>query len=271
MIRSTRMACIAGAASLTIAATLIAAGTPRTTARRGAAGRAARTPVLVELYTSEGCSSCPSADRVLADLQRSQPVANALVVPLGEHVDYWNHLGWADPFSSSAFSQRQRGYAEALRLDSVYTPQIVVNGRTEFVGSDRGRAMSAIAAAASAPHAEVELRASDTGSDVRRFDVRVQNLPAVQRGDAAEVMLAITEDGLRSSVARGENAGRRLEHVAVARDLRSIGVASADKPFAASPTVALSPKWRRASLSAVVFVQERASRRVLGVATVPLR
>ncbi len=115
----------------------------------------ARTPVLVELFTSEGCSSCPPADELLANLAKSQPVAGALVIPLSEHVDYWNHLGWSDPYSSRLFSERQSAYAAAFRNSGVYTPQAVVDGGVELVGSDQSKMQSAIASAAREPKLHV--------------------------------------------------------------------------------------------------------------------
>ncbi len=94
------------------------------------------TPVIVELFTSEGCSSCPPADALLSQYVKNSPVPGVEVIALGEHVDYWNHNGWADPFSSAQFSQRQSDYSNAFRLDSVYTPQIIVDGKAQLVGSD---------------------------------------------------------------------------------------------------------------------------------------
>ena len=112
-----------------------------------AASEEPRTPVIVELFTSEGCSSCPPADELLIMLDAQQPVAGALVIPLSEHVDYWNGLGWPDPFASTVFTQRQEQYARALATRGLYTPQMVVDGRLEFVGSQRHTAREAIARA----------------------------------------------------------------------------------------------------------------------------
>ena len=109
-----------------------------------APGDGRRTPVVVELFTSEGCSSCPPADRLLARLEREQPVEGAEVVALAQHVDYWNDLGWADPFSSHEASERQGEYAEAFGKDGVYTPQMIVDGRTEFPGGQSGKAFETI-------------------------------------------------------------------------------------------------------------------------------
>ena len=122
------------------------------------AGEAPKTPVLVELFTSEGCSSCPPADDVLARLEQDQPFPNVEIIALGQHVDYWNYLGWSDPFSAPAFSQRQGDYARAFARDGVYTPQMVVDGRAEFPGGNGAKARGAIIDAAKSPKAIVKVR-----------------------------------------------------------------------------------------------------------------
>lgn len=228
-----------------------------------------RRAVLVELFTSEGCSSCPPADRLLADLERNQPVPGAEIIPMSEHVDYWNRLGWTDPFSSSLFSARQSDYARSFASEGAYTPQMVVDGIYEFVGSDRAKALEAIAGAAAGSKARVVIDrdAATTGSTQGdlNLSVRVDNLNGVERGTASEVMLAITEGGLHSSVSRGENAGSKLLHTAVVRLIRSIGrIKSHEGGFSGGSDVRLDPRWKRGNLRAVAFVQETRSRRVLG-------
>ncbi len=237
------------------------------------ASSSGRAPVIVELFTSEGCSSCPPADAVLARLARTQPVGNARIIALSEHVDYWNNLGWADPFSSPQFRARQTDYAQAFRVDSIYTPQMIVNGLVQFAGDDLNRAEAEIGRVASQPLANVRLQGSRDPNDSGMFDlaVSIRDLPPARAG--AEhgpapftVFLAITEDNLSSDVQRGENSGRRLSHAAVVRSFGAIGnIESRDKPEAGlHPAIKLPPQWKRQDLHAVVFVQDRATRRILG-------
>ncbi len=238
-------------------------------------------PVLVELFTSEGCSSCPPADEALTRLEQMQPVTGAQIIALGQHVDYWNRLGWTDPFSSAAFSQRQSDYARAFGKDGVYTPQMIVDGRTEFPGGNVNLARNAINEATKTPKAMVELTRTDSAPAANApaaktgdapLQIRIGNMPAVSEGDTAEVMLAITESNLRTDVPRGENAGRRLRHASVVRQLRLLGVFDPQqgKAFAAAPVINIGKGVRREQLHAVVFVQERLSRRVLGAAMIAL-
>jgi len=251
---------LAGAALTARTATRPAQAAPTPTA----SSASGRTPVLVELFTSEGCSSCPPADALLSQLARTQPIAGADAIALGEHVDYWDHGGWADRFSSHRLTVRQNDYANSFRKDTVYTPQMIVDGQAQLVGSDGDAARDAIARAARRPKARVTLaRAGDA------LSVRVDQVPPPAGGGPADVFLAITESGLSSSVGGGENAGRRLSHSAVVRRLTGLGTVSGGT-FSAAPAVRLDSGWRRADLSAVVFVQERASRRIVGAAALKL-
>ena len=228
-------------------------------------------PVLVELFTSEGCSSCPPADELLARLEQTQPVAGAEIIALSEHVDYWNRLGWADPYSSAEFSERQNSYARAFDTDDIYTPQMIVDGRVQFVGSNRDRARQAITDASRAAKARVDISLRGATAESANLAIRVSDLQGAWAGDSAEILLAITESGLRSSVSRGENAGRSLHHTAVVRALSSLGsIDSQAKSFSAEPVVRIEKKWKPENLKAVVFVQERASRRVLGAAQISM-
>lgn len=244
-----------------------------TTASESNSGSArARVPVVVELFTSEGCSSCPPADALLERMDETQPVEGVEVIALAQHVDYWNYLGWSDPFSSHELSERQGAYSRAFGRDGVYTPQMVVDGRAEFPGGDGGKALEAIAQAAREPKAEVHLTRADAQAKTDapvRLSLTVEHIPKLSDGDAAEVLLAITEGGLASDVSRGENSGRKLKHVGVVRRLTKLGEFSAGT-FSADTDVTFDKGWRRENLRAVVFLQERASRRVVGAASVKL-
>lgn len=223
-----------------------------------------RRPVVIELFSSEGCSSCPPADRVAMDLEKAQPVPGAEVIALELHVDYWNYLGWEDPFSNAAFTARQRTYATAFGQRGVYTPQLVVDGRAELVGSHASAARDAIAAAAKAPKVKVQL---DRRGDA--ITVNVAELP--DAGEAATVWLAVTEGALRTAVPRGENAGATLAHAPIVRKLQKIGaIAPGAKAFTGSATPALDPAWRRENLRAVAFVQRDRSLQILGAGAIAL-
>ena len=264
-----------------ITAALAATGSAAMGGRARAA--AASTPVLVELFTSEGCSDCPAADAVLERLLATQPVAGAAIVGLGQHVDYWDRLGWKDRFSSAAFTNRQQTYGARFNLESVYTPQIVVDGRAQLVGSDDGAARRAIEHAAQSPHGSVQIDVDASGAgrpvdgrqgrDPERvaLHVNVEHLPPIGRGDRADVIVAIAEDHLRTDVKRGENQGRSLTHAAVVRSMTTIGRAAADGPTSASADVALGDDWQRDRLTIVAFVQEQRGRTILASASRPLQ
>jgi hypothetical protein len=225
-----------------------------------------RVAVVVELFTSEGCSSCPPADALLAQMEQSQPVAGAEIIALGEHVDYWDHLGWKDRFSSPLFSARQEDYGRVFRAEGVYTPQVVVNGQAQTLGSDRQAVQQAIRSVAQGPRASVEIgrRGLDT------VTLRVHGLPKETKG--ADLLLAITESDITTSVERGENRGRLLRHVAVVRSLTSLGYLDPKKDgaYTAEARLNLQPEWSRQNVKVVLLVQDRATRQILGAASMRL-
>jgi hypothetical protein len=231
----------------------------------------ARIPVVVELFTSEGCSSCPPADALLARLAEEPLDGNVQLIALEEHVDYWNDLGWADPFSSRDWTSRQNVYSGALGNGNPYTPQMVVDGAVEFVGSHRQKARQAILEAAGKTKIPVTLEQGNANkAGTGSFSVKVGKLQGTAKRDTAEVWLAVTETGLHSAVTRGENAGENLHHAAVVRSMRKIGEAQADgeTAFAGDASVPLQREWKRENLRAVLFVQEKKSRRILGAAEI---
>ena len=242
-----------------------------TVPREQLAGTQKSTTVLVELFTSEGCSTCPPADMLLTALDQKQPIEGVQVITLSEHVDYWNHLGWKDPFSSAEFTERQAQYARALGdKDAVYTPQMVVDGRVQLVGSQSNTVLQAIANAARLVKVGVSVAIAKSGPKSITLAVEVRNVTGVSDGNTADVILALTESNLLSTVARGENSGRKLAHSAVVRKLTSLGTVDGGS-FSAEKAIELNSRWKRQNMKAVAFVQERGSRRVIGAATIELQ
>jgi hypothetical protein len=235
-------------------------------AARGSLAQAPRVPVLVELYTSEGCSSCPPADAFLESLSRDQPVARAHIIPVGLHIDYFNSLGWKDAFSSSIFTARQRSYSPVFGDDNVYTPQIVVDGHDLIVGTAKDQARRVIESAASRPHLPVSVTARIAADHIR---LTIDAPPAPGNGEKIQVLAAITEDGLSSVVTRGENNGRTLHHVAVARTVVGLDSLST-KVSVLEKQLTLGKGWGQAGLKAVVWLQGAKSRQVYGAATAPI-
>ena len=231
-------------------------------ADKGVERRGGSVPVLVELFTSEGCSSCPPADAALLRLASERIVPGAEVIALEEHVDYWNRLGWTDPFSSRAFSLRQDEYGESFGARQIYTPQMIVDGRTEFVGSDLTRAEGAVAEAARSRKAPVRITGVPRALSDDVLTVRIESGPLTADAGTPELWVAITEDGLTTDVQAGENGGRKLRHGAVVRALQKIG--RLDPSSAAEAHVRVGKDWMRERLRVVAFVQERASHRILG-------
>lgn len=236
--------------------------------------QAARKPVVIELFTSEGCSSCPPADVLLRKLEAQQPIAGAQIIAIEEHVDYWNHDGWVDPYSSAEWTKRQQTYA-ALHKQDAYTPEIVVDGRSQFVGNNAQQAEAEIEKASSAVKTEISISATQPDAQgSQRFTVTVGKLAGNKTDDVAEVWIAVTEDGLHSSVSLGENAGHVLHHTATLRWLHKLGVADAGAgktSFAGAPVVKLNSHWDLKNAHVIVFVQEKKSREILGAASTKVK
>jgi hypothetical protein len=228
--------------------------------------------VVAELFTSEGCSSCPPADAVLDRLVHQQPIPGVTVLGLGEHVDYWDRLGWRDPFSSAAFTRRQADYDTGVfRTSNVYTPQLVVDGRLQAIGSDVAAVDRAIAQAAQDHKIPIELTAS-LPKGAQRLQIRVQvegTHPALR--EPADIVALVVEDRLVSDVGAGENRGRRLTHAAVVRTLGVLGtLRPASREWAGTRSVAVPPAWKRADLSVVALLQEQRSHWIAGAGAVRL-
>lgn len=199
-------------------------------------------------------------------LGRTQPVRGADVIIVEEHVDYWDRLGWKDPFSSEEATDRQKAYAGPLGADQVYTPQMVVDGRQSFVGSSESDALRAIRAASPDPKPAVALSWASGG----RLTISVPALANAPRGVSSQVYLAVTENMLQSDVKRGENSGRALQHDGVARQISVVGKIDPGAPgFSSTISVPAKAEWNRANLRAVVFVQEKRSLHILAAGEVP--
>jgi hypothetical protein len=225
---------------------------------------AQRLPVLVELFTSEGCSSCPPADVLLGRLDRFQPVPAAELIVLSEHVDYWDDIGWKDPFSSHQFTLRQSDYARRFWLDGPYTPQMIVDGDAQLVGSDEKEALRAIENAAKMTKIPVTLSAPRLQGD-KSLVLHVAFGPVASSlgYKSSQLLFAVADDSDQSSVSRGENAGRTLKHVAVVRTLTRVGTIDNSGAFSKDVTVSTGDA-NVPHLRVVAFLQEDASGHVLG-------
>ena len=179
---------------------------------------------IVELFTSEGCSSCPPADALLRQIHLRQARSGQLIVGISEHVTYWNNLGWKDPYSSPLFTDRQSTYASRLSPEGSYTPQMVVNGRDQFVGSDGGALERALRDDTRRAHLDLRIITSTLSAD----GVEVKFSFSGQTSKPLDVVAVLTDDADRSNVLRGENSGRLLQHVSVARSLTKVATVAGD-------------------------------------------
>jgi len=251
---------LAGAGVLVSGASMVV-----TRADRSAEPLKANRVVIAELFTSEGCSSCPLADEELSRLLSRQQSSGVDVLALGEHVDYWDGLGWRDRFSSARFSERQSEYdARVFKTGSIYTPQLVIDGRLQMVGSDHPAIQRAIDQAAQARKSTVAVQARADAHDLR-VEIAVAVPEGVAIKDTTELVVAITENKLATDVRRGENGGRILKHDAVVRSLQTVGVMPAqERTWRTGVSIPVGPEWHRENVRTLAFLQERASRRIVG-------
>ena len=253
-----------GTLAVFIAGSFLLADGPESSSAAPAPARKAI--VLAELFTSEGCSSCPPADEVLSRLAQQQPVTGVTVLGLSENVDYWNRLGWVDQFSSATFSKRQSEYAaRVFRSSGVYTPQMVIDGSQEEVGSDAKGVYRKIAQAAQVPKAVVNVVADlPSATTALHIRVKVDVPPEIIVGEASDVVVAIAEDNLASDVRHGENGGKRLKHSGVVRRFLTVGTLMPHtRGWSGTTSVAVAPEWKSADLKVISFLQEQQSRRVV--------
>jgi hypothetical protein len=249
---------------------LSAFGSGNSTTAHRVSGGAPRV-VVVELFTSEGCSSCPPADALLKELSEQQKMDDVQIVALEEHVDYWNHLGWKDPYSAAEFSERQSDYSSVFGTNGVYTPQMIVDGQREFVGSRSREAREVIQKAAGQPKAEVVLLASANATPGKpMFEAQIKSLNGISPNGVTELWFAVTEKGLQTDVKAGENSGETLKHAAVVRSLRKIDTIREPAGYNRQFQVAIEPSWKKENLAVVVLLTEKSSRKILGVAATPL-
>ena len=253
---------------LTSAAALVAAflfledSSPRSMANANSP-----TPVVVELFTSEGCSSCPPADQLLEKLDK-QPFPGAQLIVLSEHVDYWNHIGWTDPYSSSAYTQRQSTYGNHLRLESVYTPQMVVDGSDEFAANSSQEASKFFEKAVARTKIPVRISGATLEGNVVKAHLETDVLPAQSK--KADLVFVVALNHAESQVARGENSGRHLTHVAVVRALVKAGSLSKGQSFSQDVSANLENAVDPSQLRVIAFLQESGQGKILGATVAQL-
>lgn len=219
----------------------------------------ARVPVLVELFTSEGCSDCPSADRLLEELDAKQFVPGAQAIVLSEHVTYWNHLGWRDPFSLDEMDFRQKEYGEHFNLESIYTPQAVIDGAAQLVGNNAAGVAKAVEHAASTPKKPLTIADAHWDNGAVSFAVR----GVADSGSRLVAVLAADATGAK--IERGENAGRTLHHVAVVRTIKEFGSNNADGRTLRLSGGSLAHDQASTPVRLVVFLVDKKSGRVTAV------
>jgi hypothetical protein len=223
-------------------------------------------PVLIELFTSEGCSSCPPADKLLAQMDSYQRADLGQLIVLSEHVDYWDHDGWEDPFSDPSLTDRQNGYARMLGLSTVYTPQLVVDGTSELKLGEQGQVSQTLLKASSVPKISISIGPIrvDSGDPAEiHAEIDADGSAEVQSSD---VFLAVALNRAETHVLHGENAGRVLTHVAVVQQLIRLGKLEKRSKFSKEFQVKLKPGTDPNNVRLIAFAQSPGSGKVVGVA-----
>lgn len=214
-------------------------------------------PVVVELFTSEGCSDCPPADTLLKDLSEKQPLSGIEILALEEHVDYWNSNKWVDPFSSIDFSTRQQQYATTLHAGDVYTPQMVVDGSSQFIGSRTREAEDQIRWAAARKKGRLLLTSTPGQKEhTRSFELSLDPSSPALNASTLDLWVAITEKGLSSKVTGGENSGEMLQHAPVVRLLHKQQSVTVPLTSPVSFSVNLHKSWNPTNLTVVAFLAD---------------
>lgn len=225
------------------------------------------TVAIVELFTSEGCSSCPPADTILKQIHLKRSSAGQLIIGLSEHVTYWNHLGWRDPYSDEVFTDRQNRYALRLSPEGPYTPQMIVNGREQFVGSNSAALQEALRADTNRKHVSLEITTLVPHADALELTFAVTGTGS----KPLDIIAVLTDDIDKSTVSRGENSGRSLQHVSVARTLSRVASVNGDGERSAH--LVLPESFRHGSGAGhhlVLFAQEQHQGSILGAAMIPI-
>jgi hypothetical protein len=250
---------------------LVANLAPKSALAAGPAGHEHDVPVLVELFTSEGCSSCPPADALLGKLDELQPIPGALAIVLSEHVDYWNHDGWKDAYSSSFFTARQEDYAHKFGLKGPFTPQIVIDGAAQVNGSDVREVGSGIEAAEKRPTVPIRITSiSLANPKTLRVQLEVDALPAESKAHKAGVFIAVALNHAQSHVAAGENKGRDISHVAVVESIEKVGTVETGKNFVREVQLKLKTAADSQNLRVIAYIQGANGGEVLGSALTKL-
>jgi len=223
-------------------------------------------PVLIELFTSEGCSSCPPADVLLKNLDASQPIPGAQLIVLSEHVTYWDHDGWKDPNSSPSLTDRQNSYESLLGEKTVFTPQMIVDGTQQVRVGDAKHLLETLQKAASIP--TISVRIGDVIVDPANPTVLRAHIETDSNSEKrnADVYVAVALDHVESQVLRGENGGKHLIHVAVVQELSKVGKLPKGKSFSQEVQLKLKPCTDPKNIRLVALVQESGPGKVLGAA-----